>query len=109
MPLISYDASVVINKKAKYKQEKQARPHDSCNARHGRDTHSTNSTGKSTGSARDTVPNKTKQTQGTTTANTILVDSTHKKPMRVVMCCLSLALAQEQSHKTFGEKFGRQS
>ncbi len=39
-----------------------------------------------------------------TTGNTILVDSTHKKQMWVVMCYLALALTQEQSHKTFGEK-----
>jgi hypothetical protein len=76
--VISYDASVVINKKAKYKQEKQAQPHDTCNGCHARDTRSTNSADKLTGSARDTVPNKTKQVQGTTTANTILVDSTQK-------------------------------
>jgi hypothetical protein len=61
MPLISYGASIMINKKAKYKQEKQTQPHDWCNAHHARDTHSTNRAGESTGSARDTIPNKTKR------------------------------------------------
>jgi hypothetical protein len=76
------------------------------NARHARNTRSTNSASESTSSIRDTVPNKTKQAGGTTTANTILVDSTQKKQMWVVMLsCSHLALAQEQSHKTFGEKF----
>jgi hypothetical protein len=103
MPLISYDTSVVINKKEKYKQEIQAQLHDTCNACQMHNTCSTNSAGESTG---NTFPNKTKQAQRMTTANTILVDSTHKKQMWVVMCCLALALAQEQSHKTFREKIG---
>ena len=103
----SANASVGIKKKTSSKNKRSRR--DTWNARHARDTRSTNSASESTGSVRDTVPNKTKQARGTTTANTILFDSTHKKRMWVVMCCIALALVQEQSHKTFGEKFKRRS
>jgi hypothetical protein len=65
--------------KAKTSSKNKRSRHDTWNARHARDTRSTNSAGKLTGSAMDTVPNKTKQARGTTTANTILVDSTKKK------------------------------
>jgi hypothetical protein len=41
MSLIFYDAIVRINKN-KNKQQKQAQPHDTWNARHARNTHSTN-------------------------------------------------------------------
>jgi hypothetical protein len=86
--------------KAKYKQEKQVQPHDSCNTRHERNTRSTNSVGESTGSARDIVPNKTKQARGTTTANTILMDSTHTKNecgFYVLSCSCSRARAVPQN------------
>jgi hypothetical protein len=53
MPLISYDAIVRINKN---KQQKQAQPHDTWNARHACNTRSTNSASESTGSVRDTIP-----------------------------------------------------
>ncbi len=95
-------------KKAKTSSKNKRSCHDTWNARHGRDTLSINSVGESTGSARDTVPNKTKQVRGTTTANTILVDSTQKNKCGL-WCCLTLALPQDQSHKMFGEKFVRQS
>ena len=40
----------------KNKQQEQAQPHDTWNARHAHNTHSTDSAGKLTGSIRDTVP-----------------------------------------------------
>jgi hypothetical protein len=65
MPLISYDAIVRINEN-KNKQQKQAQPHDTWNARHAQNTRSTDSASKSTGSVRDTIPrqqDKRKQQQ----------------------------------------------
>ena len=56
-PLISYNASVGINKKAKTSSKNKCSCHDTWNTRHTRNTRSTNIAGKSTGSAtRDTVP-----------------------------------------------------
>jgi hypothetical protein len=62
-------------------------------------TRSTNSASESTGSVRDTVPNKTKQARGTTKANTILVDSTHKKRCGL-WCCLALISLSRKSSPT---------
>ena len=56
MPLISYNASVGINKNSKNKQQKQRSHHDTWNTCHAWNTHSTNGAGKSTGSIRDTIP-----------------------------------------------------
>ncbi len=106
MPLISYDASVGIKKKSKTSSKNNRSRRDTWNARHACNTRSTNSASESAGSVRDTVPNKTKQARGTTTAHTILVDSTQKNECGL-WCCLALALAQEQSHKMFGEKIGQ--
>jgi hypothetical protein len=62
MPLISYDASVGIDKKkAKTSSKNKCSRRDTWNARHARDTRSTNSASESAGSVRDTVPNKTQQ------------------------------------------------
>jgi hypothetical protein len=55
MPPISYDTIVRINEN-KNKQQKQAQPHDTWNARHAWDIRSTNSASESTGSIRDTIP-----------------------------------------------------
>ena len=81
-------------KKAKTSSKNKRSRRDTWNARHARDTRSTNSASESTGSVRDTVPNKTKQARGTTTANTILVDSTQKKRMWVVMLSRSHSRAR---------------
>ena len=75
----SANKSVGITKKVKTSSKNKRSRRDTWNARHARDTRSTNSASKPAGSVRGTVPNKTKQVRGTTTANTILVDSTHKK------------------------------
>ena len=70
MPLISYDAIVRINEN-KNKLQKQAQPHDTWNARHARDTGSTNSASESTGSVRDTIPRQQdERKQATTTTAT---------------------------------------
>ncbi len=76
----SANKSVGIDKKqeAKTSSKNKRSRRDTWNARHARNTCSTNSASKSPGSVRDTVPNKTKQARGMTTANTILVDSTQK-------------------------------
>ncbi len=78
-PNKSSDYSSGSTKKAKTSSKNKRRRRDTWNTRHAHDTRSTNSASESTGSVRDTVPNKTKQARGTTTANTILVDSTHTK------------------------------
>ncbi len=54
-------------KKAKTSSKNKRSRRDTWNARHAHNTRSTNSASESTGSVRDTVPNKTKQAQGTTT------------------------------------------
>jgi hypothetical protein len=79
MPLISNNTSVGINKN-KNKHKNKRSHHDTLNAHHARNSCSTNSADELTGSVRDrdTIPNKIKQVWGTTTANTILVDSTQK-------------------------------
>ncbi len=79
-------------KKAKTSSKNKRSCRDTWSVCHARDTRSTNSASELPGSVRDTVPNKTKQARGTTTANTILVDSTHKKRMWVVM------LSRSRSH-----------
>ena len=80
MTLISYDASIGIDKKKAKTSSKNKRSfRDTWNVRHARDARSTNSASKLDGSVRDTIPNKTKQAQWMTTANTILMDSTKKK------------------------------
>jgi hypothetical protein len=61
MPLISYNASVGINKKSKTSSKNKRSRHDTWNAHHTHDTRSTNSVSELTYSAKDTVPNKTKQ------------------------------------------------
>jgi hypothetical protein len=103
MPLISYNVSVGINKKAKTSSKNKRSRHDTWNARHVCDSRSTNSAGKLTGSARDTVPNKTKQARGRTTANTILVDSTHTKT-NVGCDVVLLSLSRKSSPTKRSEK-----
>ena len=63
--------------------------------RHACNTCSMNSAGELTGSASDTISNKTKQVQGETTANIILADPQNTN---VGQCALLLLLSQEQSH-----------
>jgi hypothetical protein len=96
-------------KKAKTSSKNKRSRRDRWNARHAHDTRSTNSASESTGSVRDTVPNKTKQARGTTTANTILVDSTHKKRMWVVILSRSRSRARAVPQNVRRKKFGRRS
>ncbi len=91
-------------KKANTSSKNKRSCRDTWNASHGRDTRSTNSASKSPRSVRDTVPNKTKQARGTTTANTILVDSTHKKRMWVVMLSRSCSLSRKSGPTKRSEK-----
>jgi hypothetical protein len=56
MPLISYNASVGFNKKAKTNSKNKRSRHDTWNARHPRDTRSTNSASELTSSVRYTIP-----------------------------------------------------
>ncbi len=100
MPLISYDASIGINNENKNKQQKQAQPHDTWNARHARNTRSTYSASESTGSVRDTIPRQQDkhEWQQQQQHHIILVGFLKQKRMLVVR---SLALAKTREVESF--------
>jgi hypothetical protein len=91
-------------KKAKTSSKHKRSCRDTWNAPHARDTCSTNSASESAGSVRDTVPNKTKQARGTTTANTILVDSTQKTNVGCDVLSCSRSLSCKSSPTKRSEK-----